>query len=126
MEFPDFHHPKGPKTFLNQTDILRFLHAYADHYYLNKHIKLNHQVVHARPVDDCRWEVTVKDFVNNRFITEIYDRVFVCNGHFVAPRIPEVEGASLFKGRILHSHDFRKASAFKGMKKKIEKIKNSI
>lgn len=117
MEFPDFHHPDGTTTFLNQTDILRFLHSYADHFNLKKHIKLNHFVVRVLPVENGKWEILVKDLPNNEFITRTFDAVIVCNGHFAAPRIPVMEGVSEFKGRILHSHDFRRAEAFTGMKK---------
>lgn len=116
MEFPDFHHPNGTTTFLNQTDILRFLHSYADNFYLNKHIKLNHLVVRVLPTENGKWEIMVKDLPNNEFVTKTYDAVFVCNGHFFAPRIPVLKGANDFKGRVLHSHDFRRAEAFKGMK----------
>lgn len=116
MEFPDFHHPAGTTTFLNQTDINRFLHSYADHFDLNKHIKLNHHVVRVLPVENSKWEIMVKDLPNNEFITKTYDAVYVCNGHFFSPRIPELEGVNEFKGRILHSHDFRRAEAFTGTK----------
>lgn len=114
MEFPDFHHPDGTTTFLNQTDILRFLHSYADHFNLNKHIKLNHFVVRVLPVENGKWEIMVKDLPNNEFITKTFDAVIVCNGHFAAPRIPVMKGVDEFKGRILHSHDFRRAEAFTG------------
>lgn len=117
MEFSDFHHPSDSATFLNQTHILRFLHSYADNFDLNKHIKLNHHVVRVHPVENDKWEITVKDLPNNKFITKTFDSVIVANGHFATPRIPEMEGVSDFKGRILHSHDFRRAEAFTGMRK---------
>lgn len=115
MEFPDFHHSNDSASFPSQPDILRFLHSYADHFDLNKHIKLNHLVVRVLPVEDGKWEILVKDLPNNQYMTQIFDGVFVCNGHYFAPRIPEIEGANEFKGRILHSHDFRKADVFKGI-----------
>lgn len=114
MEFPDFHHTNDSASFPTQADILKFLHAYADHFELNKRIKLNHLVVRVLPVENGKWEVLVKDLPNNKYMTTIHDAVFVCNGHYFAPRLPEIEGANEFKGKLLHSHDFRKAEAFKG------------
>lgn len=118
MEFPDFHHPNDTKTFLNQTDISKFLHSYADHFKLNEHIKLNHVVLRVYPFENGQWNVEVKDLPNNKFITKVYDAVIVCNGHFFAPRVPDIEGAHDFNGRLLHSHDFRRAEAFKGIARK--------
>lgn len=115
MEFPDYHHTNDTASFPNQADILKFLHSYADHFELNKHIKLNHLVVRILPVEDDKWEVLVKDLPNNKYMTKIYDAVLVCNGHYFAPRLPEIEGAKEFKGKLIHSHDFRRAEAFKGL-----------
>lgn len=116
VKFPDFHHSNDTASFPTQADILKFLHSYADHFELNDHIKLNHLVVRVLPVEneDGKWEVLVKDLPNNRYVTRIFDAVMVCNGHYFAPRIAPIEGANEFKGKIIHSHDFRKAEAFKG------------
>lgn len=115
VEFPDYHHPNNTASFPTQSDMLNFLHSYANHFNLNKHIELNHLVVRVLPIENGQWEVIVKDLPNNKYMTKIYDAVFVCNGHYFAPRIPEIEGANVFKGKIFHSHDFRKAEAFKGI-----------
>lgn len=114
MEFPDFHHTNDTKPFPTQADILQFLHSYADHFDLNEHIKLNHLVVRVLPVENDKWEIIVRDLPTNQYYTEIFDAVFVCNGHYFAPQIPQIDGANEFKGKILHSHDFRKADAFQG------------
>lgn len=114
-EFPGLHFPNDTIPFPPHPDVLKYLHSYADLFDLNKHIKLNHLVVRALPTEDDKWEVIVKDLVNNKFITKTYDAVFVCNGHFFAPFIPEIEGASTFKGKLMHSHNFRTSEAFRGM-----------
>lgn len=114
MEFPDYHHTNDTASFPSQADILEFLHSYADHFELNKHIKLNHLVIRVLPIEDGKWEVLVRDLPNNKYMTKIYDAVLVCNGHYFAPRLPEIAGANEFKGKLMHSHDFRKAEAFKG------------
>ena len=46
--------------------------------------------------------------------TATYDALVVCNGHYSAPRCPDVEGASVFPGQVMHSHSYRHNDAFKG------------
>lgn len=116
MEFPDYHHnPNNISSFPTQADILKFLHSYADHFNLGKLIKLNHLVVRVLPMENGKWELIVKDLPNNKYITKVHDAVFVCNGHYFAPRLPQIDGANEFKGKVMHSHDFRSAEAFRGM-----------
>lgn len=115
MEFSDFHHPNGTISFPGQPEILKFLHAYADHYGLNDHIEYNALVVRVLPIENNKWELVVKDLLNGEFITETYDAVLVCNGHFFEPIKAPIDGASEFKGKIIHSHDYRSPDVFQGI-----------
>ena len=44
----------------------------------------------------------------------VYDALVVCNGHYSAPRCPDVEGSDTFPGRVMHSHNYRVNQAYKG------------
>ena len=79
-----------------------------------QHIKFNHSVVRVRPIENDRWEIIVHDLLEDKFITTIYDAVFVCNGRSTEPLIPNFEGADEFKGKLLHSRDFLSAKRFPG------------
>lgn len=114
MEFPDYHHPNDTTPFPDQPHILDFLHSYADYFDLNKHIKFSNLVIRVVPIENDKWELIVRDLVNNIITTNIYDAVFVANGHFFAPKIPQIPGANDFKGKVIHSHDFRTPDAFHG------------
>jgi len=46
--------------------------------------------------------------------TATYDALVVCNGHYSAPRCPEVQGSDVFPGQVMHSHNYRHNEAFKG------------
>ena len=46
--------------------------------------------------------------------SEEFDYVVVASGHFSMPNVPYFEGFETFNGRVLHSHDFRDATEFKG------------
>lgn len=113
MEFSDFHYPNETKGYPPQPEVLKFLHSYADHFDLKKHIKFNHMVIRVLPIKDDKWEVIVKDVANNKFETKVFDVVFVANGHSFSPHYPQIEGE--FQGKKIHSHDYRKAEDFTGM-----------
>lgn len=49
---------------------------------------------------------------NSETITRFYDVVFVCNGHFFEPLNPYQN--SYFKGKLIHSHDYRRAEHYTG------------
>lgn len=114
MEFNDYPYPNGTKSYPPQVDVLKYLHSYAEHFDIKKHIKLSHLVIRVLPIENEKWEVIVKNLPNNTFETLIYDVVFVANGHFASPRYPHISGLDEFTGRTLHSHDYRSAEAFHG------------
>lgn len=62
---------------------------------------------------DGMFQVTVKDNLKDVEYSEKFDHVIVASGHFSTPNVPYFTGFDLFKGRILHAHDFRDAMEFK-------------
>lgn len=126
MEFPDHYYPNGSIQYPPQSEVLKFLHSYADRFDLKKLIKFSHLVVRVLPIENGKWEVIVKDLPNNKFETKIYDAVFVCSGHFAAPKIPDLPGTDEFNGKMIHSHDFRTSEDFRGKYFIINIILNSF
>lgn len=114
MEFKDHHYPKDTNNYPPSNVVLKFLQTYADRFNLRKYIKFSHQVIRVVPLENDKWEVLVKDLPNNKYETRIFDAVFVCNGHFTSPKMPTLEGAKKFRGKLIHSHDFRTVDAFRG------------
>ena len=45
---------------------------------------------------------------------ETFDYVIVATGHFSTPNVPHFPGIESFPGRVMHSHDLREWSEFKG------------
>jgi len=65
------------------------------------------------PTDD--FSVVVKNLPEDQVLpAEKFDFITVATGHFSVPNIPYYPGIEKFPGRIIHSHDFRNASHFKG------------
>lgn len=114
MEYPDYPYPNATKSYPPQVDVLKYLHSYADHFDVKKHIKLSHLVIRVVPIENDKWEVIVKDLPNDKYETLIFDVVFVANGHFASPRYPSIAGLDEFQGLTLHSHDYRSSEAFHG------------
>jgi len=82
---------------------------------VRKYVKFNHAVrdVQYDAASD-KFTVTVADLAADTRVTDVFDYVFVCNGHFSTPNVPQFDGIDKFLGRVLHAHDFRCADEFAG------------
>lgn len=60
------------------------------------------------------FQIMVRDLMSGSIEMHIFDAVICCNGHYSCPRIPKYSGQDIYEGKILHSHSFRTADAFKG------------
>lgn len=115
MVFPDFNGAFYDANFPTHTDVLKYLHSFADHFNLNDHIKLQHMVIRVRPTEKTKWEIIAVNLANDKCIQTIHDAVSVCSGHFIEPFVPEIPDANKFQGKLIHSRDFRTAENFRGM-----------
>ncbi|XP_022128722.1 senecionine N-oxygenase isoform X1 [Pieris rapae] len=117
MGFPDFPVPESEKSYLPAKDMLAFLQLYADRNGVTKHIKFRQHVQliipKAGPKNEL-WDVTYKDLGTGVCVTSEYDYVFVCNGHYNTPFIPNIPGLKKFQGDVMHSHDYRVPEIFTG------------
>ncbi|XP_031623997.1 senecionine N-oxygenase-like [Contarinia nasturtii] len=112
MAYIDHPFPEGTRSFPSHIEVQKYYQSYAERFDFMKLIKFNHSVIRVLPIENNKWEVIVKDFVNDKFETIMCDAVFVCNGPHAKSHIPEIPGASEFKGRIMHSRDFRTPEKF--------------
>ncbi|XP_044263463.1 senecionine N-oxygenase-like [Tribolium madens] len=115
MGFPDFPIPEQDGSFLDQATILHFLNLYADHFNLKPLIKFNHIVTEVRPNAD-KWLIKAKNKITKTEITNIYDVVMICNGHYNTPINPTLAGQEKFKGHVMHSHQYRSNEPFKNQR----------
>ncbi|CAH1780409.1 unnamed protein product, partial [Owenia fusiformis] len=118
MAFPDFPFDKSLPSFVRHSDVRKYLEDYTQQNDLYKYIKFNTSVEHVDPIktdeNDIQWEVTVKD--NEQGVTkETADAVMVCNGHYSTPIIPNIKGMDDFKGKVLHSHNYRHKESCQGL-----------
>ncbi|XP_021928625.1 flavin-containing monooxygenase FMO GS-OX-like 3 isoform X2 [Zootermopsis nevadensis] len=120
MPFPDFPFHETETSFVHHTEVLKYLKGYAEHRDLYKHIRLRTVVnkVTPVPVDGGRtsWSVSIQDLETKKREELEFDAVMVCNGHYCAPYIPEIEGIDEFRGSIQHSKAYRSPEAFRNLR----------
>lgn len=113
MGFPDFDIPEQERSYIPAEEMLKFLNLYAETFGVKSHIKLEHHVLRIHPVDETKWEIIVRDLPNNKLETYTFDAVLVANGHYHTPRFPNYKGYKLFKGKQIHSHEYRCNNPYK-------------
>lgn len=117
MAFPDFPFPSVTinESFLHRTQVLDYLKSYARHFDVAKFIEFNTIVSHVEPRKNGPkqvWSVTIQNLVTGHRVRSEFDAIMVCNGHYSAPYIPDLEGLANFTGLTMHSHDYRVPRAF--------------
>lgn len=101
MHFPGFSFPSNLRSFIDHSDVLKYLQDYASHYELNHCIRFGTVVEQVIPVpfddqetsnlappeddwgtfkDSIRWNVITRDVKSGQRISGLYDAVLVCNG----------------------------------------------
>ncbi|XP_070493552.1 senecionine N-oxygenase [Chironomus tepperi] len=113
MGYPDFPIPAQEKSYISSKDMLDFLNLYSDTFKIRKQILFEHHVLRVSPLNDETWEVIVRDLKKNEYKMFNFDAVLVCSGHYHTPTFPKYQGADIFEGKQIHSHDYRRSDLFK-------------
>lgn len=71
-------------------------------------------MVDIRPEQPNKWKITSIDKPTNKEVSNVYDAVMICNGHYNDPAIPKLRAIELFKGVQTHSHHYRRPEPFTG------------
>ena len=66
--------------------------------------------------EDKLFTVRVTDLRKKTDSKCTFDYVIVASGHFSTPNVPSLPGLDSFRGRVMHSHDFRNAREFTGQR----------
>jgi len=80
---------------------------------IRQFIRVNTAVRHV-DFDDKKNEfnVDIEDLNSGSMECIKFDRVIVATGHYHAPNMINIDGLDQFPGRVLHSHEFRRADEF--------------
>ncbi|KAH3851051.1 flavin-containing monooxygenase 5-like [Dreissena polymorpha] len=116
--FSDFPIPRDFPNFMHHTHFRRYLDLYTENFQLRKYIKLQTKVEKVEKAENFeetgQWVVTVQDLRTNKQTKTKFDFVMVCNGHLTEPLRPELPGLRDFKGKVIHTHDYKDFRGFEG------------
>ncbi|XP_020280047.1 flavin-containing monooxygenase FMO GS-OX-like 4 [Pseudomyrmex gracilis] len=121
MQIPDFpfRDQEGP-SFVHHSVIREYLLDYANHFDLHPYIKLSTLVKHVEPETlkngQTLWTLTYVDLETKVETTKTFDALVLCNGHYTVGHVPHIPGIDSFRGKCIHSHQYRMPEIFAGQK----------
>ncbi|KAI8915682.1 hypothetical protein EDD86DRAFT_1623 [Gorgonomyces haynaldii] len=108
MAFRDWKFPDDIEMFPSHTVVQEYLESYYLHFAIP--VRFQCRVISAKKLDQWQLEIESPDGVT----VESFDYLVVCNGHYSQARIPDYAGMDLFRGKIMHSQDYRGPVKYKG------------
>ncbi|MBI2785810.1 MAG: NAD(P)-binding domain-containing protein [Legionella longbeachae] len=111
-QFEDFPMPASYPDYPSHKLVLDYFKNYAAHFNLLKYIRFNTNVLKAEQFEQNQWQVLFEDAEGVH--TAYFDYLLIANGHHWDPHLPLYPGE--FSGQLLHSHQYKKASVFKGQR----------
>lgn len=109
MAFSDFPFPDTMPDFPHNKDVFAYLENYAEAFGVDKVIRYQQNVssVSYRGSED-QWDIIANGTQHT------FDATIIASGVFGKGRIPDINGIADFKGRILHSGDYKSPDPFRG------------
>ncbi|KAI0326143.1 FAD/NAD-P-binding domain-containing protein [Cubamyces sp. BRFM 1775] len=115
MAYTSFSFPPSTPLFPPASTVLEYMKAYAAHFELTPHIRLNTPVLSTtRDSISGKWTVTVRFAQANSDETITFDHLIVANGHYRIPRFPNTPGlnAWLEAKKAFHAVYYRNPADF--------------
>ncbi|XP_054837408.1 flavin-containing monooxygenase 2 [Eublepharis macularius] len=117
--FSDFPMPDHFPNYLHNTKFLEYLRLYAKRFDLLKYIRFKTAVISVEKTKDHsatgQWKVATQS--DDKQESFVFDAVMVCIGHQIEAYIPPAEcfpGFEKFKGKYLHSQNYKNPEGFQG------------
>lgn len=106
--------PTEGRRYWNAYEYEQYLIKYCKEFGLLENISFETTVVNVEKKADS-YHITTKDKSNN-VSEKVFDAVVICTGTNRVPRVPQIEGAEDFQGKIIHTEEYTNANDFKGKK----------
>ncbi|XP_050376654.1 flavin-containing monooxygenase FMO GS-OX-like 4 [Argentina anserina] len=103
---------RDPRTFPGHREVLMYLKEFAEVFGICEMVRFESEVVFVGLVEGGKWKVKSKS-KRSEIVEEIYDAVVVCNGHHTKPRLAQISGIHTWKGKQIHSHNYRTPEPFR-------------
>lgn len=108
---------------------MRYFDLYGQQFQYEKYVRFRHRIVKLEPNSDYeetgKWKITAKDLNADKEIEEVFDGVMVCTGHHVQPLVPTFKDQDKFRGKIEHTHSYKKPDSYENKRVVVVGIGNS-
>nr|XP_039270440.1 flavin-containing monooxygenase 5-like [Styela clava] len=131
MCFSDFPIPNNFPNYMHNTKVQEYFRMYEEKFQLRQHIQFHTKVLSCTKADgfakNGQWKVHTKNVKTGDEKSEYYDGIMVCVGHHAIPHYPlhDFPGIEKFKGKYMHSHDYRDHKGYEDLRVVIIGIGNS-
>ena len=127
--FSDFPPRANYPNYMHNTRMIQYIEDYAKHVGCEKKMHFRHKVLSVTKAStfdkDGRWDVLVENMSTGKQFKETFDGVMVCTGHHVTPSWASFPGQEQFKGKIMHTHSYKRPAEFVGKNVVVVGIGNS-
>lgn len=111
--FSDFPFPDDAADYPSHSQMAKYVNDYVDHFGVRKHIRFNTRASDVRRAEGYTaeqpvWSVTLQPNATDSSVIQTRF-VAVCSGHHALPSLPTFRGQDKFRGRIMHSAEFKDA-----------------
>jgi dimethylaniline monooxygenase (N-oxide forming) len=100
--------------FWSASDYTYYCNGFIQKYDLMKYIQFNTLVYDIKREEDGKWIVKVINTIDLIETIFAFDAIAVCTGTNVIPYIPVLPGQENFKGKIIHSKNYKNSHCFTG------------
>ncbi|XP_040825894.1 dimethylaniline monooxygenase [N-oxide-forming] 4 isoform X1 [Ochotona curzoniae] len=127
--YSDFPFREDYPNFMIHSKFLQYLQEFAEHFNLLKYIQFKTTVCSVTKRPDFsttgQWEVVTE--TEGKQQRAVFDAVMVCTGKFLSPCLPleSFPGIQKFKGKVLHSQEYRIPEGFRGKRVLVIGLGNS-
>ncbi|MCB1693029.1 MAG: NAD(P)-binding domain-containing protein [Pseudomonadales bacterium] len=97
----------------HHTLVRTYLERFARHFDLAQFIRFGERVVSVAP-DGTRWRVATQSASGQS--ADVFDSVVVANGHYSAPRVPDLPGLATLGEHAVHSHNYRGPEPYRDLR----------
>lgn len=112
--FSDFRAPKSD-THMTLLDYAQYLRDYATHFGLDSLIRFGTRIETVKKnAETGKFDVAIVAADANTAHTEHWDAVAICSGLHNVPQVPQFPGLDQFKGKVLHSSEYKDPVIFEG------------
>ncbi|KAK7252669.1 hypothetical protein RIF29_36781 [Crotalaria pallida] len=108
---------RDSRRFPSHREVFTYLQEFAADFEINELVRLETEVVFAGLVmvgEGGKWRIKSRpsNSDDRECVDEIYDAVVICNGHYVQPRVAHIPGIDGWRGKQMHSHNYRTPEPF--------------